>query len=78
MEDRLKKILAAVFGIDSVKIGEDTSAMTVEEWDSLKHISLILALEEEFNLEFNNNEVVEMMSFSSIKEVIVKKMKELE
>ncbi len=47
-------------------ITEDSSPDTVEKWDSLKHMNLILALEEEFDVQFSDDEVVEMLSVELI------------
>ena len=54
------------------QLNEDSSPDTVENWDSLKHMNLILALEEEFNITFSDEEIVEMLSVK----IIVKTLKE--
>ena len=48
------------------KINEDSSPDTIAEWDSLKHMNLILALEEEFGVQFGDEEIVEMLSIELI------------
>lgn len=50
MEDRLKNLMAAVLNIDENLIGADDSMDSLESWDSLRHMRLILALESEFNI----------------------------
>jgi len=54
------------------QLNGDSSPETVENWDSLKHMNLILALEEEFNITFSDVEIVEMLSVK----IIVKTLKE--
>lgn len=50
MEDRLKNLMAAVLNIDENLIGADDSMDSLESWDSLRHMRLILAVESEFNI----------------------------
>jgi len=66
MEKRISKVMSAVFEIPVIEINRESSPDTIESWDSLKHMKLILALEEEFEVEFTENEVVEMLSFQLI------------
>lgn len=65
IEGRLQKIMSNVFEIDIKKV-EGGTPETIENWDSLKHMNLILALEEEFEEEFNDDEIVELMSYESL------------
>lgn len=69
-ESRLKGILADIFGIAANTIDDDTSVDTVEEWDSLKHLNLILALETEFDVTFTEEQTVEILNYPLIKAVL--------
>ena len=67
MEDQLKKIMADLFDINLNDINEDTTMENIEAWDSLKHMELILAIEENFRIpQLNMDEIVEMISFDRI------------
>lgn len=66
MELEIKKVMGAIFGRNIEEIGNDASPDTIQEWDSLKHINLIIALEEEFNIEFEDDEIVKMLSYENI------------
>lgn len=70
MEQKLKSVMARVFGVDEAEITEDASPDTIEKWDSLRHMNLVLALEEEFGIEFTDNQVVEILSYKLIKLVL--------
>lgn len=70
MEDRIKRVMAAVFGIAESDITEDASPDTIEAWDSLRHMSLVLALEEEFGVEFTDDQTVEMLNIKLIKAIL--------
>ena len=43
-------VISAVLNVDIGSIGPDSSRDTIESWDSLRHLNLILALEEEFGV----------------------------
>ena len=58
--------MADIFHVDPSTIGDSTSPDTVARWDSANHISLVLALEEEFGIAFDVSEIESMLSFSRI------------
>jgi len=66
-EDRIKKVMSKVFNVDESSVGPNSSPDTIENWDSLKHMQLILALEEEFKIEFTPEETVDILSYPLIK-----------
>jgi acyl carrier protein len=70
MKDRIKKVMANIFGIDGNLINNNSSPDNIDNWDSLKHMSLIVALEEEFETEFSDDEIFNTMSYSLIVDVL--------
>jgi acyl carrier protein len=66
-EEKLKKIISSVFKIDASDVNNETSPDTVESWDSLNHLNLVLALEEGFNVNFTEEQTVEILNFELIK-----------
>lgn len=74
MEQKVKKIMASVFNLDENEIGNDASPETIEVWDSLKHMNLILAIEEEFDIQLEDDEIVDMMSYSLIVNILQDKI----
>ena len=68
MFETVKQVMAQVFQIDAESIDGDTSPETVERWDSLKHMQLIMALEDEFGIEFPDDLIPELLSFALIVE----------
>jgi acyl carrier protein len=72
MEERLKAIMADVLEISVEEINSDTSMDTLENWDSLLHLNLILALEEAFEVSFLVDEVKEMTDFLKIVAILEK------
>ena len=54
-QEKLKQILASVFNLGIDQITEDASPDSIENWDSLNHLNLVLALEEGFGVSFLKN-----------------------
>ena len=65
--------MSDVFNIDVSLINNESSPDNIENWDSLKHMNLIVALEEEFEIEFDDEEIVDSMNYTLI--VIILKSK---
>ena len=73
MESRIKKVMGDVFNIGVDSINSDSSPDNIENWDSLKHMNLIIALEEEFEIEFDVGEIVDSMNFALILNILKSK-----
>ncbi|GGG93658.1 acyl carrier protein [Silvibacterium dinghuense] len=54
---RLTPIFQDIFDDDSIVPTAEMTAKDVDEWDSLSHIRMILAVEKEFSLKFSTTEV---------------------
>lgn len=67
---KLKEVLSAVFEVSFESITDDSSSDTIENWDSLRHLNLIIALEEEFNVVIPDEEVGNMVNFKLIELVL--------
>ncbi len=73
MEQELKKIMTDLLGIQEDEITDDLSTNNTENWDSLKHVELILSIEEQFGITLTADEIVAMISFAEIKHVLREK-----
>ena len=54
---RLNEVFRDIFGDPSLSVNENTTSSDIEDWDSLEHINLIAAVENEFGLRFKMREV---------------------
>lgn len=70
MEDRIKNIMSAVFEIPPSEIDGDSSVDTIKSWDSLKHMNLVIALEEEFQITIPDEEVGNLITYPLIKLIL--------
>ena len=66
IESKVKEIMSIVFELPLDKIKSNISSEDMEEWDSLKHMALIVALEEEFEKEFEEDAILAMVDLESI------------
>lgn len=68
MEQRIKSVMAAALNIDPRSIGDDATPDTLLNWDSLRHMTLVLALEDEFGVQFSDQQIPELLSYKKIVE----------
>lgn len=72
---RLEQIFLSVFGDElKGKITLADSKDTLEEWDSLAHINLILAIEKEYKIKLSLDESLKLVSVASIKDSLEQKL----
>jgi len=66
LEEKVLKIVGLVMEIPAGQLDLQSSADTVENWDSLRQMNLTLALEEEFDVSFTDEEIIGMQSVENI------------
>lgn len=70
IDNRILEVMAAVFEIDIEDIDRTASQDSVEQWDSLKHLDLVVSLEEEFGIQFPLEEIGNLVSFPLIRVIV--------
>ena len=70
METKVRRIMADILGLDAAQIGNHTSMDNTVSWDSLAHISLMTAIEEEFEISLDIDEIESMRSMEHIRTVL--------
>ena len=73
--ERLNEVFQEVFDDDSITVNADTTADDIEDWDSLSHITLMAAVEDEFRMKFSMKEVVEMKNVGEMVTIIAARRK---
>jgi acyl carrier protein len=74
VKEKIFDIIAQVMNVPIESITADSSPESIEAWDSLKHMSLILTLEEEFGVQFSDEEIVTMLNVGLIMEALTHKL----
>ena len=70
---QVTQIVADLFYVDPDELSPASSPETIEDWDSLQHLNLVLALEEVFGLEFTPDEIAEMKTIGAAANLIEQK-----
>ena len=64
--EAIRQIMEDVFDVDDLRLDESTTAEQVEEWDSLSHVRLIVAIERKFGIRFKNSEIEALMNVGDL------------
>lgn len=73
MLSRVQQVVSDVLQIPLAEVTPQTSPDTVETWDSIQHLNLVLALEQEFGVEFSPEEIEELLSVELIVALVAEK-----
>lgn len=69
-EKKLKEVMATVLEIDAASIGAESNMDTIKSWDSLRHMNLVLALEDEFNIAIPDEDAANITTYPLIRLVL--------
>ena len=67
---RLKEAFLDVFDDDEIELSRDTTAADVDAWDSLMHVTLVLAIEREFGVRFSSTEVAQLVDIGELVDLV--------
>ncbi len=70
---RVVRVLADVFGVAAAALPPEASPATVASWDSLRHLNMVIALEEEFGVMFAADEVEQAVSVEAVCRLVASK-----
>ncbi len=73
---KLNEVFQDVFDDDTITVNDATTADDIEDWDSLEHINLVVAVENAFNMKFNMGEVNGMKNVGEMVDIILTKIGE--
>jgi acyl carrier protein len=64
---QLTEIYCNVLNVDNLMLSETTTAEDIEEWDSLSHIQIVVAIEKHFHIKFSS---LEIMRWKNVGEMV--------
>lgn len=70
---RIEGLISEVLYIDESLINDDSGPESIEVWDSLGHINIITAIEEDFDIELSPEEIIEIITVRDIKKLLTNK-----
>lgn len=68
---KLNEIFQEVFDDEDIEVFDETTSEDIEDWDSLEHINLIAAIEQEFDIKFTMAQVVGMKNVGEMVDIIL-------
>jgi len=74
MLDRTRAIVGDIFGVPAERVLPQSSPDTIETWDSINHLNLVLALEQEFGIQFTPEEIEQLLSVELIVALVAEKV----
>ena len=67
---KLKKVISNVLGVSIDTINDNSSPDSIDKWDSLSHLNLVMAIEAEFDVELTPEDSMDMLSVKLIRMIL--------
>ena len=74
VSDQIRTMASDIFGVPADKITPASTPETIETWDSIQHLNLVLALEEKFDLQLSPEEIEQMKSIGDVIKLVEGKL----
>ncbi len=68
--ENLNEVFRDVFDDEEIVVNDATTSNDIEDWDSLEHINLIVAVEKKFGMKFSMGEVTTMKNVGEMADII--------
>ena len=68
--EQVRNIASDIFGVPASQISAESSPETVEKWDSIQQLNLVLAVEEKFGVQLEPEDIEQMNSIGAIAAVV--------
>jgi acyl carrier protein len=72
--DEIRGIASDILGVPAESLNASSSPDTIESWDSVQHLNLVLALEEKFGLQLSPEEIEQMKNLGETAKLIEAKL----
>ena len=70
--EQVQAIASDIFGLPAGKITAESSPETIENWDSMQHLNLVLAVEEKFGVQLSPEDIEQMKNIGAVAAVVDK------
>ena len=70
--EQVRNVASDIFGIPADQITTESSPETIENWDSMQHLYLVLAIEETFGVQFDPEEIEHMNNVGAVARLVEK------
>ena len=73
--EQVQSIAADLFAVPATKLSSESAPDTVDAWDSAQHLTLVLALEEQFGFQLTPEEIEEMRNLGEVVRIVEAKLR---
>ena len=70
MAERLEEVIGSVLAVSPESLSDESSVDNTDGWDSLRQLSILLALESAYGISITTDQALDMTSISAIKDVL--------
>jgi len=70
--ERVQSVASDIFGIPVDRITAESSPETIENWDSMQHLNLVLAIEEKFGVQLDPEDIEQMKNIGAVAALVEK------
>lgn len=67
---KLEKIVARVLAVEESELGDESNALNTRNWDSLRHIELLLAVETAYEVQFSMPEITSLQKLGDMRDLL--------
>jgi acyl carrier protein len=64
--EQVRNVASDIFGVPANKITAESSPETIENWDSMQHLNLVLAIEEKFGVQLSPEDIEQMKNVGAV------------
>ncbi len=72
--EKLDEVFQEVFDDEDITVNDNTTSNDIEDWDSLEHINLVVAIEKKLGIKFNMAEVNSMVNVGEMVDIILNRI----
>jgi|688.fasta_scaffold589425_2 acyl carrier protein len=72
--NKLNQIMSEVFRMNEEELKDELTMKNVENWDSLKHMDLILSIEKGLDIQFSMDDILKMKDIKTIRKIVKDKI----
>lgn len=72
IRERVRQQFVNCFGIEPDQVTDDLEYATIPQWDSVAHMALVVALEDEFDIMMEIDDVIDMSTFKKATEIVAR------
>lgn len=70
IHETILSVVADIFEVPISQINNELSLNSIKQWDSVNHLKLMIALEEEFEIKFTKDDIESMVNLSIIESTV--------